>query len=105
MKCCNLFLFCFCFVSVVSNNVTGSTAGDDRTFSAFKDDDDDDDDDMEANGNGMRARNKQQSALDRVAAALEPMDDDSDDDDLDLDDLGDDLDDFNPRADEPESLI
>ena len=83
---------------------TGSTTGDDRTFSAFKDDDDDDDD-MEAHGNGMRARNKQQSALDRVAAALEPMDDDSDDDDLDLDNLGDDLDDFNPRADEPESLI
>ena len=52
----------------------------------------------------MRSRNnKQQSALDRVAAALEPLDDD-DDDDLDLDDLGDDLDDFNPRAGE-ESLI
>ena len=76
---------------------------DDRTFQPFTDQGDEDEDDMEAELGGMRSRNKQQSALDRVAAALEPLDDD--DDDLDLDDLGDDLDDFNPRAGEPESLI
>ena len=82
---------------------TPNRNNDDRTFQPFTDDgDDDDDDDVEAGGT-MRSRTKQQSALDRVAAALEPLDDD--DDDLDLDDLGDDLDDFNPRADEPESLI
>ena len=81
---------------------TPGRSDDDRTFQAFKDNNSDDED-MESNT--MRSRNKQQSALDRVAASLEPLDDESDDDVLDMDGLGDDLDDFNPRAGEPESLI
>jgi hypothetical protein len=78
-----------------------------------------DGDDLErrqGSGNSTRRRGgntgKQLSALDRVAAALEPHADDDDDDkddffdDDDDDLLGDDLDDFNPRAGEDhESLL
>ena len=50
-------------------------------------------------------RSKQQNALDRVAAALEPLDDDDDDLDMSDDELDGDFDDFNPRSEEAESLI
>ncbi len=96
---------------------TPSRASD--TFKPFSDGNDNDkDNDLErrgVSGTSTRRRGgpngKQLSALDRVAAALEPHDDDDDDkddffDDDDDDLLGDDLDDFNPRAGEDhESLL
>jgi len=83
---------------------TPNRPGEDRTFKSFKDEDDEDVERLA--GSSARARNnKQQNALDRVAAALEPLDDDDDDLDMSDDELDGDFDDFNPRSEEPESLI
>lgn len=69
-------------------------------FTPFRDDTSTD---VEQNASGSGRRNKQQQALDRVAAALDtPDNDDDDDDDLGFDD--DDLD-FDDPVDDEESLI
>eukprot|EP00946_MAST-07B_sp_MAST-7B-sp1_P004756 g4756.t1 len=96
---------------------TPSRASD--AFKPFSDEgngDDADEDIERRQGSGSTRRRggasgKQLSALDRVAAALDPHDDDDDDKDGFFDEnddelFGDDLDDFNPRADEShESLL
>lgn len=81
-----------------------------ESFKPFSDNADNQNDDIERRQGSRRRTGKQFNALDRVAAALEPHDDDDDDqddffndDDDDL--LGDDLDDFNPRAGDQESLL